>query len=299
MKKSGFTEIINYSFMSPSILDMIHIPQTDERWRSISIKNPLRQEESLLRTTLVPGLLERFKYNLDRGQKDIRFFEIARVFQDIGETLPLEELRLGGLYYRERVPSLWGEDAKGFFVTKGALESMSAEFRMQEFAFSPSSEPFLHQGQSADIYVSDARLGSVGVIAPAIADSLDLKRQNPEVVLFEINLDLFYTFISETVQYVPIPKYPAVERDIAVVVDETLPASEIQNMIKAFASDLIETVSIFDVYKGKHIPEGKKSIAFNIVYRSQERTLRDDEVERVHTELVDSVLQRTGGELRG
>jgi phenylalanyl-tRNA synthetase beta chain len=84
--------------------------------------------------------------------------------------------------------------------------------------------------------------------------------------LFEINLDLFYTFISEPIQYVPIPKYPAVERDIAVIVDEALPASEIQNMIETFASELIETVSIFDVYRGEHIPEGKKSIAFNIVY---------------------------------
>jgi phenylalanyl-tRNA synthetase beta chain len=299
MRKSGFTEIITYSFMSPSSLGMIHIPQTDGRWHTIGIRNPLRQEESLLRTTLIPALLDRFRYNLDRGQKDIRFFELARVFQDTGEILPLEELMLGGLYYRERVPSLWGEDVKGFFVTKGLLESMCAEFKIQEFSFYPSSEPFLHQGQSADIYVSGSRLGSVGVIDPEIAENLDLKRHNPEIVLFEINLDLFYTFISEPIQYVPIPKYPAVERDIAVVVDEALPASEIQNMIETFASELIETVSIFDVYRGEHIPEGKKSIAFNIVYRSQQRTLRDDEVERVHTELVDSVLQRTGGELRG
>lgn len=299
MRKSGFTEIITYSFMSPSSLDMFHIPQTDRRWHTIGIKNPLRQEESLLRTTLIPALLDRFKYNLDRGQKDIRFFEIARVFQDTGETLPLEELMLGGLYYRERVPSLWGEDVKGFFVAKGLLESMFAEFKIQEFAFSPSSEPFLHQGQSADIYAAGARLGSVGVISPEIAEKLDLKRHNPEIVLFEINLDLCCTLITKPIQYVPIPKYPAVERDIAMVVDETLPASEIQNMIKTFASELIETVSIFDVYRGEHIPEGKKSLAFNIVYRSRERTLTDDEVERVHTELVDSVLHRTGGELRG
>jgi phenylalanyl-tRNA synthetase beta chain len=175
---------------------------------------------------------------------------------------------------------------------------MFTEFKIQEFSFSPSSEPFLHQGQSADIYAAGARLGSVGVISPEIAEKLDLKRHNPEIVLFEINLDLVCTLITKPVQYVPIPKYPAVERDIAVVVDETLPASEIQNMIKTFSSELIETVSIFDVYRGEHIPEGKKSLAFNIVYRSRERTLTDDEVERVHTELVDSVLRRTGGELR-
>ena len=299
MRKSGFTEIITYSFMSPSSLDMFHIPQTDRRSHTIGIKNPLRQEESLLRTTLIPALLERFKYNLDRGQKDIRFFEIARVFQDTGERLPLEELMLGGLYYRERVSSLWGEDVKGFFVTKGLLESMFAEFKIQEISFSPSSEPFLHQRQSADIYAAGVHLGSVGVISPDIAEKLDLKRHDPEIVLFEINLDLFYTHSTKPIQYVPIPKYPAVERDIAVVVDETLPASEMKNMIMAFASELIESVSIFDVYRGVHIPEGKKSLAFNIVYRSRQRTLTDDEVERVHTELVDSVLKKTGGALRG
>ena len=118
-------------------------------------------------------------------------------------------------------------------------------------------------------------------------------------MLFEINLDTVYTRITKLFNYVPIPRYPAIERDIAVVVDETLPVSEIQNMIRSFASELIETVSIFDVYRGAHIPDGKKSLALNIVYRSRQRTLTDDEVERVHTELVDSVLQRTGGQLRG
>lgn len=298
MKKSGFTEVINYSFMSPLSLDLINIAQKDERRNTVTIKNPLRQEESLLRTTLVPGLIDNFKYNLDRGQKDIRLFELSKVFQAVERQLPLEKLCLGGLYYRERVPSLWGNEVKGFFVTKGALESMFREFKMKEFAFYKSSESFLHRGQSADIYVGDYRLGCIGVVAPEIVERLDLKRQNPEIVLFEINLDLFFKLVSDLIQYIPIPKYPSVERDIALVVDESVPASEIQNMIKTFSSELIAEVSVFDLYKGKNIPEGKKSMAFSIVYRSHLRTLRDDEVERVHKALVDYILQKTGGELR-
>jgi len=299
MKKSGFTEVITYSFMSPSSLDMIHIPQTDSRRHTIHIRNPLRQEESLLRTTLIPALLGIFKYNHDRGQKDIRFFEISRVFQDIGKAIPLEELRLGGLYYKENVPSLWEENVSGFFMTKGALESMFMEFKIDEFAFSPSSEPFLHRGQSADIHGAGARLGYIGVIGPDIAESLDIKKQSPEIIAFEINLDLFCTLIPETLHYVPIQRYPSVERDIAVVVDENIPAADIQTMIKTFASELIEAVSVFDVYRGKHIPAGKKSLAFNIVYRSHDRTLRDDEVEHIHTSIADFVLKKTGGQLRG
>jgi len=252
----------------------------------------------MLRTTLIPALLENFKYNFDRGQKDIRFFEISRVFQDIGETLPLEELRLGGLYYSERVPSLWREDVKGFFVAKGALESMFAEFKVLDIAFLPSSESFLEKGQSADIHLAGSYLGCIGVIRHDIIERLDLKKYAPEIVLFEINLDFFFTIISDLIQYIHIPKYPSIERDIAVVVDEAIPASEIQNMIKTFDSELIEKVSVFDIYRGKNIPTGKKSLAFNIVYRSRDRTLRDDDVDLVHTSLIDYILQRTGGALR-
>jgi len=297
MKKSGFTEVITYSFMSPSSLDMLHLPRTDGRRHTIEIRNPLRQEESLLRTTLIPALLGTFKYNLDRGQKDIRFFEISGIFQDIGEALPLEEPRLGGLCYRENVPSLWREDVSGFFLTKGALESIFMEFKIGEVAFTPSSEPFLHQGKAADVYGAGSRLGFIGVISPDVAESLDLKKQSPEITVFEINLDLFRTLIPEAIHYVPVPKYPPVQRDIAVVVDETMPASEIQTMIKTF-SELIEEVSIFDVYRGKHIPDGKKSLAFNIVYRSRDKTLKDEEVERIHMSLVGFILRKTGGELR-
>jgi len=299
MRKSGFTEVITYSFMSPSSLDMIHIPRTDRRRHTIHIRNPLRQEESLLRTTLIPALLGTFKYNYDRGQRDVRFFEISRVFQDAGELLPLEGLRLGGLYYKENIPSLWGENVSGFFITKGAIESMFGEFKIEDIAFSPSSEPFLHRGRSADIYSGGASPGYIGVIGPDVAEKLDLKKQGPEIVVFEINLDLFCGLIPESLHYIPIPKYPSVERDIAVVVDETIPAAEIQAMIKTFASELIEAVSVFDVYRGKHIPDGKKSLAFNIVYRSHDRTLRDDEVDLIHTSIVEVVLQKTGGQLRG
>lgn len=298
MRQAGFNEVINYSFMSLSSLDMIRIPKHDKRRKTISIRNPLRQEDSMLRTTLIPALLENFKYNFDRGQKDIRFFEISRVFQDIGETLPLEELRLGGLYYSERVPSLWREDVKGFFVAKGALESMFAEFKVLDIAFLPSSESFLEKGQSADIHLAGSYLGCIGVIRHDIIERLDLKKYAPEIVLFEINLDFFFTIISDLIQYIHIPKYPSIERDIAVVVDEAIPASEIQNMIKTFDSELIEKVSVFDIYRGKNIPTGKKSLAFNIVYRSRDRTLRDDDVDLVHTSLIDYILQRTGGALR-
>jgi len=305
MRKSGFTEVINYSFMNPSSLDTIAIPENDRRRRTIAIKNPLRQEESLLRTTLVPALIENFKYNLDRGIKDIRFFEISMVFftpanlrEDTGKALPIEELKLGGIFYKEKSPSLWREDVRGFYIAKGALESMLEELKITGYLFTPSSEPFLHKGQSSDIYVSGSYAGYLGVIGPEIVETLDLKKQKPEIVVFELNIDMLLTFIPDSIKYSPVPKYPYVERDIAIIVDENISASEIKGFMNSFSSDLIEKVSVFDCYKGGNIPEGKKSLAFSIIYRSKDRTLTDEEVENIHATLVNFLIGKTGGELR-
>ncbi len=148
----------------------------------------------------------------------------------------------------------------------------------------------------ADIFVLDSCVGYVGVLGPDMVEKLDLKKQKPEIVVFELNLDLLLTFIPDVMQYTDIPKYPPVERDIAVVVDETIPSSRIQEIIRAYPSQFIEDVSVFDYFKGGNIPEGKKSIAFNIIYRSKDRTLRDEEVEELHISLVDHIIEKTGGE---
>jgi phenylalanyl-tRNA synthetase beta chain len=284
--------------MSPSSLDLIAIPDTDRRRNTIAIKNPLKKEESLLRTTLIPSLIENLKYNLDRGAKDIRFFEISMVFEDIGKMLPLEELRLGGIFYREKLPTLWKEDTYSFFLAKGALESLFEELKIKEYSFIPSSEPFLHRGQASDIFISGSHIGYIGVLSPDTVERLDLKKKRKDVILFELNLDLLLTFTPDSIQYSPIPRYPYVERDIAIVVDENIPASEIEEIIRAFPSELIEEVSVFDYYKRGNIPEGKKSLAFSIIYRSKEKTLTDEEVEELHASLVEHILKKTNGELR-
>jgi phenylalanyl-tRNA synthetase beta chain len=298
MRESGFTEVINYSFLSPSSLDIIDIPEGDRRRNTIAIRNPLRKEDSLLRTTLVPSLIENLKYNLDRGIKDIRFFEISTVFEDSGKELPLEELRLGGIFYREKLPSLWKEDTHSFFITKGTLESLFEALKIKGYSFVPSSEPFLHKGQSSDIHISGFSIGYIGILAPNFVERLDLKKKKIEVALFEVNLNALLLSTPDSIHYSTVPKYPYIERDIAIIVDEAIPAAEITKIITAFPSELIEEVSIFDYYKGGNIPAGKKSLAFSILYRSKERTLTDEEVEKLHSSLVEHIVRKTGGELR-
>ena len=301
MRKSGFTEVINYSFMSASALDMIRIPESDRRRKGVFLNNPLSQEEGLLRTTLAPALIANLKYNLDRGLKDVRFFEISRVFGDIGNTLPFEEGRLGGILYGEKVPSLWKEDASAFFIAKGSVESLFGELRISDYSYSRSSEPFLHKGRSADIFIAGSKVGYLGVLGPEVIEKLELKKQKPEIVLFELNIDALLGMIPDSARYIPLARYPSVERDIAIVVDETMPSADIMEIIRVFPSNLsnlIEEITIFDYFRGGNIPPGKKSLAFNIVYRSKDRTLTDEEVEKLHASLLDYLVDKTGGEIR-
>lgn len=296
--KTGFTEVINYSFMNPADLDLLSIPSDDIRRRCIEIRNPLRQEESLMRTSLVPALINNFIYNLSRGRRDIRIFETARIFIDGGGQLPAEELRQGGLLYRENVPALWKEDAPSFFIAKGALESVFEELKIEGISYVPSEEVFLHPGKSADILLKGVKIGFTGEIGPAVVERLNLKIQKPELVVYEINVDALLASVPEKLTYAEIPKYPFIDRDIAIILDDSVTSDKVMKDLLGYKTDYIEKVELFDYYRGKNIPQGKKSLAFRIIYRSHDRTLTDSEVESVHQGLVEYILRKTGGQLR-
>ena len=159
IRKSGFTEVINYSFMNPADLDLLSLPQDDRRRRCISLKNPLKQEDSLMRTTLIPSLINNFLYNLARGTREISLYELSRVFIDEGDRLPNEELRLSGIFFRENSPSVWQEQIPSFFVVKGALQALFEEMKAGEYCLAPSDESFLHKGKSADIKFKGQKTG--------------------------------------------------------------------------------------------------------------------------------------------
>jgi phenylalanyl-tRNA synthetase beta chain len=284
--------------MNEAYLDVLEIPAGDERRMAVSIQNPLRKEDSLLRTMLVPSLIENFIHNFFRGVGDIRIFETARVFRETGEPLPEESVHACGIYYREKAPALWRETADDFFVVKGALESVLEALKITEYSFRPCREPFLHPGKSADLCLSGKRAGFMGELSPAVLERLDIKT-GPRVLVFELEMERLMEAAPGTVAFRAIPKFPPVERDMAVVVDEGLKASEIMSLITSYPSEFIEEVSVFDSYRGPTIPAGKKSLAFSIRYRSMERTLTDDEVEDLHRRITAHVTEKTGGELRG
>lgn len=298
VRKFGLNEVINYSFMGLDDLDLLSIPEDDRRRRCITLKNPLRQEDSLMRTSLVPALIKNFLYNLARGTREISLYELSKVFIDAGSRLPSEELRLGGIFFRENSPAVWQEQIPSFFIVKGALQALFEEMKTGEYSMVPSTEVFLHKGKSADIICKEQKIGFIGEISPHIIELLNLKIKKPEIIVFELSLDILLSLVQDRPVYAQIPKYPSIERDIALVVDDRMTSGAVIDLLRGYESSVIESIELFDYYKGKNIPADKKSLGFRIIYRSKESTLTDSEVESVHGSLVEYVLSKTAGELR-
>jgi phenylalanyl-tRNA synthetase beta chain len=297
VRKEGFHDAINYSFMNDGYLDLLNLPTDDRRRRCLEIKNPLRKEDAHMRTMLLPSLLENFVHNISRGIKDIKLYEVSRVFEKTEDILPEERLSLGAIFSTSRAPSLYSEPTEGFFLMKGSVESVLDALRISDCSFIPCTEPYLHPGKSSDITSGKERIGCMGVISPEIIEKLEVKSAQ-ELLFFEMDIEKLMSLSTQAMSYKPVPKFPAIERDVAILLDEDIESAEVISLIEESSEEFIEEVAVFDSYRGKNIPDGKKSLAFNIRYRSSERTLTDDEVDGVHKGIVERLVRETGGEIR-
>jgi hypothetical protein len=178
----------------------------------------------------MPSLIENFRYNFFRGIEDIRIFEASRVFFDSGEALPEEALRLGAILCTPDSKNLWKENIDEFYLLKGVLEALFSEIKVSDIGFRRSKEPFLHPGKSADIFIRGKRIGFIGLLLPSIGDTLDLKKRL-NIAVFEIDLDALIEEAPNTISYKEIPKFPYIERDIAIIVDKETPSEEIISLI--------------------------------------------------------------------
>ncbi|MBI5050594.1 MAG: phenylalanine--tRNA ligase subunit beta [Nitrospirae bacterium] len=177
MRSSGFSEVINYSFLNPLVFDTLRFPVNDKRREVIKIRNPLRKEEEALRTTLIPALLDNVILNISRGEKSLRFFELTRVFLPAGQKLPHESLRLAAVYLKSpHAPSLWQGKHEGFYEMKGAMENLFIKLRIKNYSFTDSDlcEPYLYPGKSCAVSVNGRNIGSLGTLHPALSESLDI-----------------------------------------------------------------------------------------------------------------------------
>lgn len=285
----GLNEIVTMSFMGERDLDRINVPKDSVLRKAVKIINPLGEEQSLMRTTLLPFMLNVAYTNYSRKVGEFRAFEISRVF--LPKELPLKELP-------EEVKTIslgmYGKEVD-FYTIKGVIEELLEVMGIVDVEYVRAEEPSYHPGRSAKILFKEEVLGVFGEVHPDVLENYDLPVR---VYAGELNLDKIIKFANVDKKYTSLPKYPAVERDIAVVVDEDLFVAEVEKVIKEAGRGFVEKTALFDVYKGPNIPEGKKSVAFSIWYRSYEKTLTDEEVNEVHARIVKALEEKLGAKLR-
>ncbi|MBI5740764.1 MAG: phenylalanine--tRNA ligase subunit beta [Nitrospirae bacterium] len=298
--RSGFTEVINYSFFYPDSLDRLNIALNDRRRDMILISNPLRKEESAMRTTLIPALLSNVCLNFNRGEKNVRFFEISRVFLPSSEKLPEEVVQVAAVYNKGETASLWETTHDGFYDVKGALENLFIDLKIKDHSIEQSpefTEPYLHPGKSCTVRISDEKIASLGAVHPSVLESFDIRGN---VIILEIpDVAKLKKYISAKTSFSPLPKFPRVERDIALVVSKGVTIERVRRAILSVDSNIIESVVPFDIYIGKSIPDDKKSIAFSILFRSADRTLTDQEVDALQAVIIEKLKKELDAELRG
>ena len=295
---SGYSEIINYSFTTPASADGLLLPSDDERRRFVAIKNPLTEDQSIMRTTMSYGLLETLKKNMNNASFNLKIFEIGRIFFKRGDgDLPEEKNILAGLLSGKTSEDLWGLKVNvDFYDLKGCLENVFYDLKLEQRRYRAEiSEPFLHPGQSCNLYVNDTKIGFMGQVHPEVLEKMDIRST---AYLFEINLDVLEKQLSPRIHYKEVSKFPAVTRDVAFVVPVTMEADKMLEIVLTQREDLLENVGIFDIYAGKGLEEGTKSLGLRFSYRAPDRTLTDAEINSIHERIVSSTVRLTGAKIR-
>lgn len=288
MGACGLNEVITYSFVSPKVFDNILLTAEDPRRNAIVIANPLGEEYSVMRTTMLPSMLDVLSMNMNRQIEKAGAYEIGRVY--LPKALPLKELPVE---VRMLSIGMYGDgvdfyDIKGIVETYFNLCNIRAQFRA-------ANDPTFHPGRSAEIFINGQKVGIIGEVHPDVAEIYHL---NKRVYLGEINLNMVFKEASMAKTYRPLPKFPAVTRDLAIIVSDEVPVAEIEEVIDRSGGELVERVTLFDVYRGDPVPAGHKSVAFSIVFRSRERTLVDQEVNEVFDKIVEELNREFGARLR-
>ena len=265
----GFSEILTYSFISPSCYDKIRLPADSPKRKSITILNPLGEDTSIMRTTALPSMLEILARNYNYRNAAAQLYELAKIY------IPVEGQDLAD----ERQMVSLGAYGGGcdFFTMKGAVETILSAMHVKDVTFRANREhPAFHPGRCADVFTEGKFLGVVGQLHPLVAENYGV-----DADLYAAQLD-FTTLLAQRApeaRYVPLPRFPSVERDIAVVCDKDIPVADLESCIRRGAQGLVKEVELFDIYTGAPIPEGKKSVAFSLRLRHDDRTLTDSEAD--------------------
>ncbi len=286
----GFNEMINYSFVSEKEYDTFALDKNSDEHKFIKIINPIGEDVAVMRTSLLPSAVRVGCYNINRKNNFGRLFELAKVYNP--KELPLKELPSEKLFLS--IVS-FGEN-EDFFTLKGVVEGIVSNFASDsKIKYLPSKIKSLHPTRGADLYIDDEFVGYFGQINPTILSELDVDKP---VYGAEINYELLKKHFSSKIIVKPISKFPIIERDIALVIDEKVPYSDVEEVIKNNGGQYLDSIKLFDVYKGAQVGDGKKSMAFNLVFVAKDRTLNVEEIDMVIHKILDALKNNLSVELR-
>ncbi len=284
----GYSEIITYSFVSPAIFDQIRLPQDSVLRNALRIQNPLGEDTSIMRTVALPSMLDILARNNAYHNKSVKLYEMAKVYLPTeGQVLPEEPVML--------VLGTYGAN-ETFFTLKGELDAIFAGIRAQKVTYTAVKDnPSYHPGRCAKVTVGGVDVGFIGQIHPLVAENYGI---DTDVYCAELNFTQLFDLRMPDATYVPLPKYPAVSRDLSFVCDDAVTVAEVEDVITASAGKLLREVRLFDIYRGTGIPEGKKSMAFSLSLRADDRTLTDADSEGIMTKVLNALQEKLGAVLR-
>ncbi|MEA1967105.1 MAG: phenylalanine--tRNA ligase subunit beta [Thermodesulfobacteriota bacterium] len=302
MKGYGFSEAVNYSFTSPDSCDKLNLAGDDERRSIEAVLNPISEDLAVLRTSLIPGLLENMKQNVSKQVETLRLFETGNVFFAIKKGLqPKEREMIAGLWTGASSENSWHSKKVecDFFDIKGAVEGLFQALDVGDLNFSRASEemyPYFKKGYAAVIKKDGRVIGSVGQIDPLVLKNFSLKQN---AFVFDIDMSFLLEIVPQSTVSSPLPKYPSISRDITIIVDCDVEAGDVHSSIKVIMEkeSLIEDVFLFDLYQGDSLAAGKKSLSFRVVYRSFEKTLKEKKIKGLHSRISKILVDKFKADL--
>lgn len=289
----GLSETITYSLTNKSYIKTLISPEIDDLSpQPAHVAMPMTEDHNYLRLSLLPEMLKSMAYNLARKQTDLALYEMGTIFVTDEEKLtkqPNETLRLSGAMTGHWLKHEWQQEKKkvDFYVVKGIIEALFS-FLEVEVDYNRAKHPDLHPGRSAVILQNGITIGFLGQLHPILEKQFDLR----ETYVFDIDMEKVFDSYENIPSFNHITRYPAIARDVAFVLDEDIPASDVQGLIEKIGVPLVKDVHVFDLYKGENLPEGKKSIAYNLIYQDSHKTLKDEDVEQSFQEIIKKVNEQ-------
>lgn len=282
----GMSEVINWSFGDPEDLIRLKINEDDKRKKNVHLLNPLGASFSIMRSSLLPDLLKNALYNVNHGQKEIKLFEVAKVFFRKNQKLAEEEYQVAGLLTGNLNEVFWGDNPReiDFFDLKGILNTIFSYLDLHEIEYSESSDPYYQKGIGADVKLKDTKIASLGKLDPKIAADFDIDKN---VFTFEISIsNIMKIHCRQLPLFKEIPKFPPVLRDLSFIISKKFKLGEIEQTIINTKKDLIRKVVLFDEYTGKNIETDKRSLSFSIIFNSPTKTLTDELINGIISKVV-------------